>query len=355
MSQPGQSVSPDLVPGHQTRIPAPESRQAVEGGTIDVTVLIEWENVLLAEDDRSVAMLRTLGSQISGSEARFEILVVFNPEHVDPPLVEQVVRAHLVFTGPHRDTPVRFEPIPGSHYYGMRNRGARMARGTVLLCLDSDVIPEDGWLEAVINPILTDPDIDVIGGTTYIEPDSLWARAFGAGWIFEPRNPDESLRSGNLHFWANNVAFRRSFFLASPYRENEQNGETRNADIRFRDSLRKHGTPVWIAGRARVSHPAPNGFRHFVIRGLGEGRDQSIMWTERGKGRLARTFRAIDLGFGRVRRTVRHAFGRRADLRLPVWEIPLVLAIMAAYAALIVAGAWIQTWLPKRCSMGWRF
>jgi hypothetical protein len=311
--------------------------------------------VLLAEDDRSVTMLRALAAQISDYNASFEILVVFNPGHVDPLLVEQSVRAHLLFSGSHDHTPVRFEAIPDSHYYGMRNRGARMSRGVILLCLDSDVVPEEGWLEALLTPILSDPDIDVIGGTTYIEPDSLWARAFGAGWIFDPRDSDETLRSGHLHFWANNVAFRRGFFLESPYSENEQSGETRNADIRLRDSLRKRGKPVWIAGRARVSHPAPNGFRHFVNRGLGEGRDQSIMWTERGKGRVSRTFRAIDLGFGRVRRTVRHALRRRADLRMPVWEIPPVIMIMTVYTTLMIAGAWIQTWMPRRCSMGWRF
>lgn len=320
-----------------------------------MSVLVEWENILLAEDDRSARMLRALAAQMTELDVAFELLVVFNPDQADPVAVEQAVRTHFRPVGRHEATPIRVQPLPGAHYFEMRNQGARTARAPILLCLDSDVVPEPGWLKAVLTPILTDPSIDVIGGTTYVEPDSLFARAIGAGWIFNPRDPDDSLRSGHLHFWANNVAFRRDFFLENPYPEHTDNGETRNADWRLRNALKARNKPVWIAGAARVSHPAPNGLRHTVNRALGEGRDQAIMWAERGMPRWLQTLRAVDFGFGRVRRCVRNVIRRRRDLRMPLWEAPAAVIITTGYATLLVLGAWTRTLLPARFSMGWRF
>lgn len=318
-------------------------------------MLVEWENVLLAEDDRSVKMLHALSGQLHDVDASFELLVVYNPEGSEGGAVERVIAEHFRPTGRHAGMPVRVEALEGAHYYAMRNRGAAMARGDVLLCLDSDVIPEAGWLKGVLTPILTNPEIRVIGGTTYIEPDTWFGRAFGSGWIFEPRDPDDSLRSGELHFWANNVAFRRRFFLETPYDENTENGETRNGDWRLRNRLRREGIPVWISTGARVSHPAPNGLRHTIVRGLGEGRDQAVMWSERGKSKPSQFFRAIDFAFGRVKRTWRHVTRRRADLRMPLHEVPVALLVMAGYSCLLVVGAWTRTLLPARFSMGWRF
>lgn len=320
-----------------------------------MSVLVEWENILLAEDDRSARMLRALAAQMAELDVAFELLVVFNPDQADPAAVEQAVRTHFRPGGRHEATPIRVQPLPGAHYFEMRNQGARAARAPVLLCLDSDVVPEAGWLNALLTPILTDPSIDVIGGTTYVEPDSLFARAIAAGWIFNPRDPDDSLRSGHLHFWANNVAFRRDFFLENPYPEHTHNGETRNADWRLRNALKARDKPVWIAGAARVSHPAPNGFRHTVNRALGEGRDQAIMWAERGMPRPLQALRAMDFALGRVRRCIRNAARRRQDLRMPLWEAPLAVLITAGYATLLVLGAWTRTLLPARFSMGWRF
>lgn len=320
-----------------------------------MTVLIEWENILLAEDDRSARMLRALAEQMAAFDSSFELLVVFNPEQADTASVEHACRTHFRPTGRHASTPLRVEPQPGAHYFEMRNQGARLARAPILLCLDSDVVPEPGWLVNILRPILADPGIDIIGGTTYIEPESLFARAIAAGWVFDPRDPDDSLRSGHLHFWANNVAFRRDFFLANPYPENTDNGETRNADWRMRNALKARNKPVWIAGAARVSHPAPNGLLPTVNRALGEGRDQAIMWAERGMPRPLQALRVIDFGIGRIKRAVRNALRRRKDLRMPAREVPMAILIMTSYAALLMIGAWARVLLPRRFSMGWRF
>lgn len=44
-------------------------------------------------------------------------------------------------------------PTTGKRYYELKNYGATHIRSDVLVFLDSDVIPEDGWLEALLEAI----------------------------------------------------------------------------------------------------------------------------------------------------------------------------------------------------------
>lgn len=335
--------------------------EAPNRGTTDhrntrvLSVLIEWENVLVAAEDRCARMLQELGRQVGAFDGKAEILVLFNPELIREYEITKVVAEHLRIPPSSAEVPVRTVAAPGMHYYDLRNHGARLANGEIIVCLDSDVIPEPGWLNALASPLLTDTRVDFVGGETHLDhTPSFFDKSFALGWIFPPRSSDDSLRPGNARqFWANNVACRRSFFLEHPYPTDPNNPESRNACRRLKNQLEANGVTIWRAGAARVSHPAPNGWRNAFLHALVEGRDNAIIYRDRGYGPFRRSLRAVDFAFGRLKQAVRNGLSRKNPARVPAWQLPGVLLVLIPYYSVTIAGAWAHAWLPARFWARW--
>jgi hypothetical protein len=111
------------------------SNSALEPGTVmRLSVVIEWENVLLAEADRCRRMLRELGTQLinlrkdepdlSNGFVRIqfpvEILIMFDPRDVDQTSVEATVNQHLA--GDTTTRICRLIPVPGGPITYLRTR-----------------------------------------------------------------------------------------------------------------------------------------------------------------------------------------------------------------------------------------
>jgi GT2 family glycosyltransferase len=219
---------------------------------------------------------------------------------------------------------------PGAGYYDLRNLGAARASGDILVFLDSDAIPDDGWLSGLLDPF-DDPAVLVAAGCAYIEPDSLYSRAFALAWFF-PLREEPKPRTPADGFFVNNVAFRRSTFLAHPF--TPVPGTSRGACVALARELRDAGITIWKTTAAQVSHPPPHGGRHFVVRALAQGRD-----------RLARERGWRATAVGSLVRLVRHCGGSlRAILRgrdrvgLSRAAVPGALAIAWTYYGLYFAG-----------------
>jgi len=54
----------------------------------ELTLILEWENVLLAEDDRCFEMLRQLRKQLGEIGRSAEVIVLHNPEQVESSVIE---------------------------------------------------------------------------------------------------------------------------------------------------------------------------------------------------------------------------------------------------------------------------
>lgn len=334
---------------------SPESQSHPITASPLLTILVEWENVLVAAEDRCVRMLEELGRQLSTFDAGVEVLVMFNPEQISADVIEQILTQHLQIS-PHRaDISARTVASPGLHYYDLRNRGVQMARGDIIVCLDSDVIPEPGWLSALTDPLRSDRSISLVGGETHLDhTGSFFNRAFALGWIFPLRSAENTLRLGNdRQFWANNLACRRDFFLRNPFPTNTECHESRNACRRLRDQLAAQKIPIWRAGNARVSHPAPDGWSKALLHALVEGRDNAIIYQQRGYGRLRRSLRAIDFAIGRLRQAVRNGLRKDRSFPVPAWQIPGVILLLTPYYLTCVLGVWAQAWLPQRIWSRW--
>lgn len=311
-----------------------------------VAVIIEWDNVRLSELDRARRMLSLLVTEAaqvrvpppwaSPEEAAFlagmaqpiEVIVTFDSTQFSEAELRAVVGTCLPPTAD--AIALRTLPMPGLRYYALKNAGAAAASGDFIVFLDSDAVPEPGWLAALLAGF-ANPARGVIGGNTHIEPEGTYGKTFALTWFFPPRSEDgPPVLAGS--FLANNVAFRRDAFLPAGFELEE--GLSKGACVRLARRLREAGIEIWRAPRARCSHPPPNGLAHFVSRAIAEGRDNA----------LGPTGMALTPG-GSVRRLVRNQRsaassilrGRREGT-LSAREVPISLAIAGSYYTLLFLG-----------------
>src|SRR5690606_19382970 len=134
--------------------------------------------------------------------------------------------------------------------------------------VDSDVVPDEGWLAQLVEA-LEDPAIRVVGGETYLSTDSFYDRLCAGFWNFDVRRPGEGIYKAR-NFYANNVAMRREIAERFPFPD----GETyRGQCARLAKDLRANGITLHRIRSAAVSHPPPEGLRHFVHRAVCQGHD----------------------------------------------------------------------------------
>lgn len=246
-----------------------------------VTFVLEWENALLAEMARPIEMLNRLSRQVidyaAGNKTRFELLIVFNSEDVSPEFVDGVIADHV----DEKKWPgkIRKASAVGLHYYDLKNFGAQKAVSDIVLFLDSDVIPDDNWLPALLD-VFDDPDIQFVAGNTYMAPDGFLGKCFALTWNFPAKEdkPDLFTQGG---FYANNIAFRREFFLANPFPSEDC---YRGQCGQLASNLSQKGYLTHVSGRAWVSHPAPNGLEHYIVRAIAKGYDNQYWSTRRHAG-----------------------------------------------------------------------
>jgi hypothetical protein len=242
-----------------------------------VSVIIEWENAKLSDLDRAERMLARLGAQMAEAArkrgVRAELLVLYDSDEIDPAVPRTAVVSHI--GGSAWPGTIDLVPAPGKRYYEQKNAGARMANGEVLVFLDSDVVPDDGWLEGML-AALDDPSVDFVGGEAYHATDTLHDRLFAAFWAFPPKRPSRGVYP-RQSFYANNLAVRREVFLANPFPDATA---YRGQCAELAKALRRKGIAIYRQGASAVSHPPPRGARTFVVRALCQGHD-TIYWKSR--------------------------------------------------------------------------
>lgn len=143
----------------------------------------------------------------------------------------------------------------GAHYYALKNEGARHANAEVLAFLDSDALPEPGWIRALVDSI--GRGADVSAGVTLFRGDDgrdpadpLLQVAAAISWGFVvPRGggPD----APPAGFLSHNVGFRAATFREHAYRTDL--GRTCAGSLLFA-SLRDAGVRMVLEPRQRVAH-----------------------------------------------------------------------------------------------------
>ena len=288
--------------------------------TPDVSIIVEWENTALAGVPRALVTLARLRDETGRSARRIDVLICHDED--TPPDLSPVAAA--------LPPGWRLLRIPGARYYQLKNHGAAATAGSIILFLDSDAIPEAGWLEGMLAPF-DDPAVQVVAGHAYIEAESLYSRAFALTWFFPLRAEPVPLKPAT-RFFANCVAFRRSTFLAHPFAPVE--GASRGACVELARELCEAGITIWKSTAAQVAHPAPRGGGHFALRALAEGRDRLSRergWRATIAGSLARFAHHCGAGLWAI---VRH----RGKVGLSLAGVPVALGICWVYYGLCFAG-----------------
>ena len=233
------------------------------------SVIIEWENALLSELGRACDMLRILHVQLTDQSSRLdaEVIILHDPARVDREVIEQAL-ARVGGSGAW-PAELRLEAVSGLSYFDLKNHGFGQSCGDLIVFLDSDVVPEDGWLGFLVDAF-EDPDVQVVGGMTYIKLESFYSRAFAAFWFFPPRTESSGLNRDS-NFLTNNVVFRRAVFSAHPF---PRAPTFRGQGTMLARELTAAGITIHRQTKARVHHPPPNGIRHFVNRAICHGYDR---------------------------------------------------------------------------------
>jgi hypothetical protein len=309
------------------------------------SVVIEWENVLDAGTNRAGAMLRELRSQIielaPRSSARPDILIVYDPLEVAHDRLSAFVDQNLEPGS--LPAAARLVAAKGRRYYEQKNDGAAQATGEVLVFIDSDVIPEEGWLRGLVEPF-RNPQVCVVAGTTYISLDGFFSRAFQLFWFFDLRDERSDL-APTTRFHANNVAFRRENFLAYPYPKSLAFNVQGNM---LWDTLQENGIALLHQHRSRAGHPPPSGLRHFVCRALCHGHDELIL---RKRRKLPHSEKPIRCAFWTLRENIRRTFrtirGRHREVGLGTFGAIGAAALSLCYYSLAFAGQTVSAYRPE--------
>lgn len=326
-----------------------------------LSIIIEWANTRLHGTPRAWQMLDVLVAQwqaisardfpaslpadgarfLRGLHPRLELLIVSG--HAASPEFEKEVRRRV----PEGCLDLAALVSEGLGYHPLKRFGAEHASGDILLFLDSDVVPDPGWLAHLLGSF-ADPDVQVVFGQPYVAPTNLFTKAFALGWIYELR--DEPGRLARHHkLFPNNTAFRAEVYRRTGFRSIGR--RSRGASSQLLDQLSSLGFSVWQNSNARVDHPAPMGFRHLAVRALAHGRDYYMRSSEeRHVGGLARS---LGVGASRLARACHNTFRYRRRVGLGLWQVPAALGVLTGFYGIWFARALLTHIRPA--AMGRRF
>jgi len=237
------------------------------------SIIIEWENIINSQEWLAVKMLRQLSKQIveisPNLSSKPEVIIVYNSENFEHCQLEQFVNEKLEPCDSMID--LKIIPTTESGYFELKTFGVPQSHGDIIILLDSDVFPEEGWLVAMLEPF-QNPETSVVSGLESA-PKSLYEKAFAAySGMFSETEFDDQIQEVEL-FHANNCAFRREIFVANPFPHLPQyRGQS---DI-LAGRLRLQGYKILCQPKSKTYHPPPRGLRGFVNRALCQGHDLAV-------------------------------------------------------------------------------
>jgi glycosyltransferase involved in cell wall biosynthesis len=175
--------------------------------------------------------------------------------------------ASLVHAHPARSIPTQLILEGECNISQGRNRAIRAAAHDVIAVTDAGCICDGCWLEELVAPMESDPEISVVAGTYTVEPAGLWERLTAAYLMPFPDRACRDTPSGR------STGFRRHAWKdVGGYPEWLDHAE----DSYFAVELRKRGYRFHFAPKARVRwrpRSTPRSFfKQYFLYGVGDGK-----------------------------------------------------------------------------------
>lgn len=316
-----------------------------------VSFIIEWDNARLSELGRARQMLKMLQIQIAEMEnissKPAHLVILYNNEEIDSVIIYRVIAESM--TLPDDNLQIDVIAAEGMHYYELKNKGLTYTDREVIIYLDSDTIPEPGWLHALMTSICKS-GVEIVGGNTYVSPENFLGKAFNLFWFFDLRSSQEELHVYNK-FYANNVAVRRHVLEAHPF---PQMDAFRGQCALLSEELQRNGIAIYRHSGARLEHPVPNGLTHLYHRAICEGHDQMTThrWQRSGKwetspGGAVQRFRQ------RLKSNLKRASDHYKEVGLSKVGAVAATAVGASYCVLMLFGELVTYYRPEMVRRHW--
>jgi hypothetical protein len=322
-----------------------------ENTGLSFAFIVEWDNARLSQLGRTRMMLATLQKQVVAHLPRpslpSQIVILYDRQQIDPKIIASVLAETIDPVA--WDATIRIVATDGLGYYQLKNFGVPQTDREIVLFIDSDVIPEDGWLDAMLSAI-EQPGVDIVSGNTYVAPESFFAKAFSVFWFFEMRSKTPTLYRHDT-FFANNVAFRRGVLERYPFPDMRS---FRGQCLALAETLKRDGVGVYRHDGARVSHPPTDGFSHFCRRAICEGHDVLILCQDRKSGRLLASPAGSLLRLGQgLKSACRRAVDHRRDVGLSRLGAAGAVGIGSVYCCLKLFGEVVTYFNPNIVRRYW--
>ncbi len=310
--------------------------------TASLGIVVELENIEDSGEDRALTNLRELQRQINAlpdkprGPIQFFVVydsAIFSAADAQRFIDETGIGANTLFVaesvGAH-----------GIHYYDHKNVGLARCETDNVLFMDSDILIEDGWLASMLSS-LDDANVDYVSGNTTIETPRLFDKIYALtvpGFPLQTQNRKGLLETDLI--MANSFLLRRSKAPDPLFpRINAYRGHCGIAS----QKLIRSGVKLYKQYDAIAEHPSQEGYSDYLARAYAEGCDAIALSRynnrQTTRGKINRSFLGSGIRLVRgITGLVRRTLTKRHAVDLPLWGVPLAIAVGLTYFAVRFVG-----------------